>query len=143
MFSKKFNNLGVTLDYKDDKKTVSDVETWPLVQSFALEGVGNGFFSMSKQILVDVMPLLQKLFLSPESRFYYDLLFKQTKTFENVFLQNVSLLFDKIKDESFKIAMPSDLAQIFLNKFEIDMCSLDYQGMVSKSIFNSKISQVN
>jgi hypothetical protein len=99
-----------------------------LVQSFALEGVGNGFFSMSKQVLVDMMPLLKKLFLSPDLRFYHDLLFKQTKTFENVFLQNISSLFDQIKKETFRVDSQSELAQIFLNKFEIDMCALDYKS---------------
>ena len=83
---------------------------------------------MSKEVLLDIMPFLQKLFLSPDMRSLYDLLFIRVKTFENVFLQNISLAFDKVKDESIRALTPSDLAEILLNKFEIDMCYLDYKG---------------
>ena len=83
---------------------------------------------MYKESIVDFMPLMQKLFLAPDFRSYFDLLFNQTKSFENVFLQNVSLIFDKIKDGSFKKGNTLDLAEIMMNKFEIDLCSLDYRS---------------
>ena len=83
---------------------------------------------MSRKQIVDVMPTLQKMFLSIDSRLLFDLLFKQTKAFENVFLQNVSALFDKVKERTFAHSPPSDLAEILSNKFEIDLCSLDYKS---------------
>lgn len=83
---------------------------------------------MSKESLADFTPALQKLFASPEIRFYHDLLFRQTKAFENVFRQNLALLFEKARDGSLGAALPSDLAGLLLHKFEIDLCSLDYKG---------------
>lgn len=37
-FSQNFKKLGVLLDYEDEKQSVEDIENWPLVQSFALDG---------------------------------------------------------------------------------------------------------
>ena len=38
VFSKQFKKIGVVLDQKDEKKNVNDIEKWPLIQSFALDG---------------------------------------------------------------------------------------------------------
>lgn len=84
-------------------------------------------------------PILRTLFLAPEIRFYYDLLFNQTQAFKNVFTQNVSLLFEKARNGSTKTSLPSDLMEIFSNKFEIDLCSLDYQSKPDRFGLNWQI----
>ena len=37
-FSQNYQRLGVLLDYQDEKASAEDIENWPLVQSFALDG---------------------------------------------------------------------------------------------------------
>lgn len=37
-FSQNFNKIGIILDYEEDKENVNNIETWPLVQTFSLDG---------------------------------------------------------------------------------------------------------
>lgn len=37
-FSQNFDKIGIILDYEEDKQNVNNIETWPLVQTFSLDG---------------------------------------------------------------------------------------------------------
>ena len=55
IFSKDQPNLGITLDYLDQKQKTSDIEFWPLVQSYALNGR-----QLSLQIVKFSVPLYKE-----------------------------------------------------------------------------------
>ena len=43
--------LGILLDGKENKQELDDVEKWPLIQLYGLDGIGKGFFSLDKNLI--------------------------------------------------------------------------------------------
>ena len=113
--------MGVVLDLEEDKENVNKIETWPLVQSFALDGVGKGFYSMELDSLKDISNDINSLYKSFDVRNYHQLFNNDIGTFKTIFSQAC--------DEMYNSSTASK-DDIFNSKFEIDICTLNYKSNI-------------
>lgn len=83
---------------------------------------------MKKEKITDFNKNIQKLYHSSETRKLQNILFHQTKIFENAFSQNVKMIFERAQQGKLGFMNNSQLLDILNSKFEIDQCSLYLQG---------------
>ena len=79
---------------------------------------------------MDLTKEMHKLFHTCDSRYLSNLMLTQGRTFESVFKENVYFIFDKIRDNDFHKVTPKSLNEILMNKFEIDVCRVEYKGII-------------
>lgn len=129
----KENKLAILLDGKEFKQEIKDIEKWPLIQLYALDGIGKGFFSLDKKcedLSIDFNGLYNSVDLASLEFVNNCKVFRMEENFRSVF----KIIEDSSKRERKKIS-EFDLNLSLTQIYEMSMIFL---GKKKKSVFSEK-----
>ncbi|KAL4468548.1 hypothetical protein ABPG74_005051 [Tetrahymena malaccensis] len=112
--------VGILLGQKDKGK-INSIEKWPLIQSYGLEELGVGFFSMNHEV-VDLTQRLNAVYKNYDKFFVSKLIYVVAKRLTGHFNSAAGQLGD-MKMHKRNLATESQLTEIFRDTYEIEEIS--------------------